>query len=629
MAEHDFTINFKVNNQETKAARQEEAQGYQAVEQAATASIQRIGKARDDVARKATENVRQLLTEEQALAKAKESLIDQTNRKAVKAAMEQLDATKKAAAAQVQAAKEATDQTQRWASAGESVLSQVRGLVGMAGGITSLAGAVGAVAAKYEDMARQARQAAEDTLRMRGELKELAGLGGKPFVDADTLKSQLGFRSKTLQSATDASRLQESALGMAGAVVGPGQKLSQDEFQTLLVAAGQLQVSRNIDPTAMGQIAGTLAFNAKPGTDGETLKRQLLAQFKTADLGNLTPSTFADQFAKAAPTVGAGDFSSMGEMGAVLSGMSFSGRDVAGERIRQLVRMTRGSLNDVSKPAGADISPGEYLKSIGATDQVDTRRILEMMSGDVDRQKAALPKGQTLALDTYLRKRGYGSVEDINAFKAYYSNRDVINQKLLPAANQLPTADQVNQQLGAFRLTPSGFAQQAELSKDVSTVTQGVGAPEYLLSYKRDLFERLKTRDAGSWMGWGGQFEGSQTAWNAPSFHKEMIEDLRAKGTAVGLDWAPKLVSTGMGEAVEDPLAGTSSPEQFGQLFTQILAKGGSVAGSPETKAALDRQIDLASKMEKHLAQIANRLGNAPPAQAFGPGGNMINGRLP
>ena len=97
MAEHDFTINFKVNNQETKAARQEEAQGYQAVEQAATASIQRIGKARDDVARKATENVRQLLTEEQALAKAKESLIDQTNRKAVKAAMEQLDATKKAA----------------------------------------------------------------------------------------------------------------------------------------------------------------------------------------------------------------------------------------------------------------------------------------------------------------------------------------------------------------------------------------------------------------------------------------------------------------------------------------------------------------------------------------------------
>ena len=69
------------------------------------------------------------------------------------------DATKKAVAEQVQAAKEATDQTQRWASAGESVLSQVRGLVGMAGGITSLAGAVGAVAAKYEDMARQARQA--------------------------------------------------------------------------------------------------------------------------------------------------------------------------------------------------------------------------------------------------------------------------------------------------------------------------------------------------------------------------------------------------------------------------------------------------------------------------------------
>lgn len=629
MGEHEFTINFKVNNQESKQARQEEAQGYQLVEQVATAAIQRVSKVQDEAARKARDGAKQVLTEEQAVAKAREALIDQTNRKAIKAAMEQLDAAKKSAAGQVQAVKEVEAQTQRWAAAGETALTQVRGLVGMAGGITSLAGAVGAVVAKYEEMSKQARQAAEDTLRMRGELKELAGLGGKPFVDAETLKSQLGFRAQTLQSATDASRLQESALGMAGAVVGPGQKISQDDFQKLLVAAGQLQVSRNIDPTAMGQIAGTLAFNAKPGTDGDTLKRQLMANFKTADLGNLTPSAFADQFAKAAPAVGAGDFTDLGEMGAVLSGMSFSGRDVAGERIRQLVRMTRGSLNDVSKPAGADISPGEYLKSIGATDQIDTRRILEMMSGDVDRQKAALPKGQTLALDTYLRKRGYGSVEDINAFKAYYSNRDVINNKLLPAAGQLPTTAQVDQQLGAFRLTPSGFAQQAELSKDVSTVTQGVGAPEYLLNYQKDLFERLKTRDAGSWFGWGGQFEASQSAWNRPAFHREMIEDLRKKGTAVGLNWAPKLVSTGMGEAVEDPLAGTSTPEQFGGLFQQILARGGSVAGSSESLAALNRSVDLASKMEQHLARIANQLGKAPPAQAFGPGGNMINGRLP
>lgn len=627
MGDHNFQINFTVNNAQTKEARSEELAGYKAIEQVATDSIRKIGKARDDQTSKASSQVKELLTVEQIAAKARESLIDQTNRKAIKAAVDQMNAAKQAADAQVAAQKQVAAATERWASAGRNVLSTMGGIIGAAGGITSLTSAVGAVVAKYEDMAKQARAAADETLRMRNELRELAGLGGKSYVDADTLKSQLGFRSKTLQSATDASRLQESALGMAAAVVGPGQKLSQADLDKLLVAAGQLQVGRNIDPTALGQIAGSLAFNAKSGTDGDMLKRQLMAQFKTADLGNLTPSTFADQLAKAAPAVGAGDFSSMADLGAVLSGMSFSGRDVAGERIRQLVRMTRGSLNDVSKPAGADISPGEYLKSIGATDQVDTRRILEMMSADVDRQKAALPPGKQLALDTYLRKRGYGSVEDINAFKAYYSNRGVINKTLLPAANNLPTSAEVDQQLGVFRMTPGGFAQQAELSKDIANVTQGAGAPEYVGAYRRELFERLKTRDAGKMWGWSGDYENSQNWWNSGSFQNEMRADLRKKGIAVGLDWAPKFTSTQGGLRTDDPLAGIRSDEQFGQIITQIAQRGGSVAGSPETKAALDRQIDLAQKMESHLAAIVQRLP-APQPQAFQPRGQNA-GRMP
>jgi len=676
MAEHEFVINFRVNNQQAQAAKQEEVSGFKAVEAAAVQAANKAVQASNQQAAAQKQNVAQVLSAQQIAAKAREELIARENKRAVQAAADALDAAKQAekakqdavrataeaqrkasedlkrqakeaAEAQKQAARDAADaqkqaasqakqaardaaaaqkaaaqEATKWASAGQSVASTMLGIVGTLGGVTSLAGAASAVAGQFERISAQAREAANAVGDYRSELRELASIKGSSSVDAATVQAELGFRSRTLQSRGDATRMQESALGLAAVAVGPQGKIGQDDFSTFMESAGQLQVAKNVDASAMGSLAGSMVLNAKGPTNSDTLKRQLLAQFKAADLGAMSPGPFAEAFAKGAPMVGSGDYASLSDLTAMISGLSYGGKDTVNERLRQLTRMTRGSLGDVTKPPGANIAPADYYKGLGVNDQMDTRAILERMAQDVAVKEKASPG--KFSLETYLRGNGFGSTEDIGAFKQYMQYRGQINDVLLPAANALPTTEQANAQLGEFRSTALGFRQQADLAADAAKVTQGIGAPEFVEAYKKDLFSRLTTRDQGKLWGWGGSYEGSQSWYNAPSFHAEMVEDLRKKGTAVGLPWQTTMVSNGAGEYLEDPLAGTTSNEQFGQLFSQISQRGGSIMGSQEALELLKRQTEAATKMEKSLQQIADQtvkpkvLAVAPKPQVLG-----------
>lgn len=625
MSENTFQLNFVVNNDASRQALQEEQREYKVLEQLADMVAKKIGSIRDAEAERQKNNLRQVMTAEEVAAAAKMRLIDMTNQRAIAAAVAQMDASKK----QEQAQRSAND-------AARSFAGTLQTVIGAVGGITSVAGAVGYVATQFKEVQQQAIKAALEVSGYREKLRELAGIKGVQSPDADTLRKELGFRRDTLQSSGDAIKLQESALGMAAAVVGPGRKLSEAEFDKFLRGAGQLQVARDVDPTAMGGLAGAMALNTKGPMDGDLLRRQLLAQFKVADLGAMTSAQFSDQFSKAAPLVGAGDFKNLQELGAVMSGMSFGGKDTVGERMRQLVRLTRGSLNDVSAPPGAAMSPAEYYRSIGANDQQDTRKILEMVSKDVQSQEAvAKRQGKTLSIDTYLRQRGFGSTEDIGAFKQYYNFRDQINQTFIPQAYNLPTSEQANKQLNAFKATPLGFKQQAELQRDMTSVAMGAGPGEYADAYKRDLFERLKVRDQGTLFGWKGEFDSTTGILGSGMFRTEMIEDLRRKGLAAGLDWTPKPIPGDQEGGRLDPLQALisgrpGSPEESQGLtraIQMISERGGSPLGSPEAIKALEQQLDVTKRLEEHMRKVAEAA--TPQVLQGKPGGKGGGNRLP
>ncbi len=628
MADHDFQINFIVNNQESREAIQQEQREYKALEQLADLVAKKMGTTRDAEAAKSKQVTRELMTAEQVRAEAQLRYIDMTNQRAIQAAVTQLDASKK----QAQAQQMVTD-------AAKGTLSTIQGIIGTVGGITTLAGGVAYVASQFQQVQKDAQQAALDVVGYREKLAELASLKGKPYADADTLRQEMAFRKETFQRGGDATQMQVAARGMAASVI--GTKISDADFTQGLKSAGRLQAIKGGDAGSFGQLAGALALYSPNKLSGDDLTRQLMTQYKTADLGAMSPQQFNETFAKLAPLVSTGDFKDLATLGGFASGMSLGGRDNVGIRTQQLVRMTRGSLNDITAPPGATQSPSEYFRGIGANDQMPTENILEMMARDVDKATAMAAKGgQKLSMETYLNQRGFGSSEEIQAFKQYYSLRPQINQKFLPMAQNTMSLKEANNALGVLAASPQGAQRQADLANDQASIAMGAGAPEYADAYRRDLFARLKTRDQGFLAGWKGDFSSSQGLIGGAQFQQAMMDDLRAKGVAAGLPWQVKTFGGGGGMGgsyhQEDPLRqilggaapGTAAESAgIGKIYQMLAEKGVNPLGSKEFDDTAKRQLDASEKMEQHLQSLVNQA--QPPVLQARPGGKDGGNRLP
>lgn len=674
MAEHDFQINFTVNTSQTEQAREQEKQGYKSVEAVADQSIKNIQRASNEAAAERVQKVQELLTAEQVAAKARENLIAQTNRAAIKAATDELDTVKQAERQKAEAAKQAAESAKkaqkeaadaakraskeqaeaakqaakeqaeaaREAAASQSALnSGISATVGSllsvataAGAITSLGSAVSYVATQFEAANKQAMDAASQAAGFRDKLKEIASLTGRPFADTQTMAREMDIRRQTLQASGDVTALQATAFGLAGSSLGtePGSKMTPDEFKTALIGAGQLQAIKGIDASAMGGMLGAQVLNSK-GTNisGEDIKKQMYSLFKVADAGGMSPKQFADSFGQLAPMVKSGDIGSLTDLAGLMSTMSLSDPGTVTTRVQQLQRLTKGSINDVSKPAGAKMSPSEYLKGLGATDQMDMSAILGMMGKDVEAKSAEARKsGKTLSMDTYLRERGYGSIEDINAFKAFSANKDK-SDKFTEMAKATISAEEIQQQVRGFAFSPQGFSARASLAEDQSRIGQGVGVGEYAQAYKRDLFARLKQRDESKPVfGWKGQYEDATSGMTGSMFFKEeLAQDLIKKVTATGL------TEESFGSGMNNPFArlrgAASGSREESSIITEILTRvgqaGGQMLGSGESDKILQQQLQSSMNIEKIMTDIANKLPAQPALNAVPGGANA--GRMP
>lgn len=630
MGEHTFKIDFVVNNTQTKEARLEESQGYKLVEAIATEALKRIGKTRDDEANKAKANVRALLTDEQVAARAREALIDQTNRKAIKAHMDQMDAAKKAAQAQVQAQKEVADQTAKWNSATQAVIGSLTTVVGAAGGITSLGSAVGLVVEAFRRARDQAYDAGQMAREYRDTLRELAALKGQTAPTTAVMRQEIDLRRITLQNAGAAKDLQTTFLGGAQAAIDTG-KISKGDAQRFMEFVGSMQSAEGSSPQAYGNLASTIPLAAKGTMSGEDASRMFAQLFRIAQPSKATFGQLAEQMSATAGMTMSGQFRDIRRQFALGSFLGIGTPGEAGTGLEQLGRMTVGSLKDMTKAPGASMTPAEYLSKLGATDQMDVVDISNLMLGDAEKEQARLQKqGKQLNIQSYLRDRGYSNIQDINRFTQLFGGRDMYRSKFAPMMDQLPSMADAQRPINEYRVSPDAQAKRAALEGDIAKLSQGVGPLEFAQSLERRAFAKAQSEGklSGNFEDWKGSIEMS-------GFMQEM---LRAEAGRVGID---ATVRQGPGSfmgpgARIDPLSkyfrglpGTREQAQgFEELGSEIARRGGDPMGSNTKLIELfEKNTAAAVKTEEAMRQLVARMP-APQPQAFNPGGKNA-GRQP
>jgi len=698
MAEHDFVINFRVNNQQAQQAKQEEVQAYKQVEGAAVQASKAATQASDAEAKARRQKISEILSAQEVAVKAREELIARENKRAIQAAADQADAHKQgekarldairataeaqkkasddlkrqareasqaqkdaarqAADAQKQAAQQAKDaarqaaaaqkqaaqETSKWASAGMGVVSSMTSIIGAMGGLTSVTAVVSALADQWQAVKAEQAEAVRGATDYRELLREIASLKGMPNVNTETIRQEFDFRRKTGMAAGDATKLQIGARGMAASVIDepgfPG-RISQGEFDTALVSAGKLQALKNVDATQMGKLAGAVTMYGDAGADSrmsaDEIKEQLVSLFKVGDIGTFDDAgQYASALTKAAPSVQAGDFSSLGQLGGFLSAMSMTGPGEVNTKLDQLTRMSKGSIKDVSKPPGASMSPSEYLSSLKVTDQQDVPTVLETMAKDVDAASAkAAANGQKLSIDSFLRERGYGSIQDIGAFKDFYSSRYKYNKRFAPMANAIPSTQEADAYLGAGLGTPGQVQQAANLARDEAKFAMGGGPQEIVNAYKEKIFEESKAIDADKWWfekNFTGEFKDNVAHMTAgPRLSGMAFEDIRRRGIAMGKPWQPSTVEGTDGAVMIDPIADfmkapTGSQQEASNMFELLkqVMPGATTTGSAQQQQVMEQTYDRMKSMDESLKVIRDNvkqpkvLAVAPKPQVLG-----------
>lgn len=631
MGEHQFKIDFVVNNAQTKEARAEEKAGYELIEKIATEALKRIGKSRDDDAQRAKQAVRELLTEEQVAAKARDALIDSTNKKAVKAALAQMDAAKKSAAAQVQAAKEATDQTAKWNATTQMVVTSLSSVIGAVGGINSLGSAVSFVADAFRRARDQAYDAGTMARDYRDALRELAQLKGQTAPTADILRQEIDLRQKTLQSAGSAKDLQASFLGGAQAAIDTG-KLKQSDVAGYMKFVGSMQAMEGTNPDAYGKLASVIPLAAKGNISGEDASKMFAQLFRIAQPSAAKFSQLAEQMSATSGMTASGQFRDLRRQFALGSFLGVNTPGEVGTGVEQLGRMTIGSLKDQTAAPGAAMSPMEYLSKLGANDQMDVVDIADLMLKDAEQEDARMQKqGKRLNIQSYLRERGYSNIQDINRFTQLYGGRDLYRQKFQPMMDQMPTMAEAQKPINEFQVSPTGQAKRAAVDQDIAKLSQGIGPLEYYQSLEQRTFAKAQAE---------GKVTGSYDDWKGTIQLQGMMgQMLREEASRVGIDATvrPGFATFGGASRGSDPLSryfraappgSRESAEGFQELGLEIARRGGDPMGSTQKLVDLfQKNTDAAVKTEESMRTLVNRLP-PPQPQAFQPRGQNA-GRMP
>lgn len=546
---------------------------------------------------------RKSLTDEEVNLLAKNKLIQSANQKRIDSAAEALNTEKKGFDLTTFAAGKFSDMLSSVAgqftllSVGNQVLSELKASWDLQ---NSSAAAAGRFIADY-----------------RKDLLEIAALKGRLGNTTAETRDQLTFRAQTLQSADQARAFQEAMIGSGAAAV--GRQITQTEFDKLMVESGKFQAAEGGSATAQGQLAGMLPLlmGRKNVTASEAMQKQQQI-YDIIQLGGSTYSSGVQQLLKGSPLTTSGVFRSVEEQAALQSAFSLSNREGAGENVQQFARATVGSLGRMrGSGVMVDEKQAEYLKRLGATDQMSPTQIGKLISSDFAKQEAeAAAKGKTFNPMTYMMSKGYQNQEDIQALMSFHG---LVKSGQYGAfeerAANLPNAGATSRKVAEFQAAdPEAQRRKAELAGELSKTIQGVGPMEYYNSMQERAYAQLVAEGKAapgaidsykSDFVWGGKLAIED------KIKRMLLSEAKAAGMSVSKEDETNL-SFGYLEGDQ------SRAKKFYDFASKVGASGGSI--SPDLTPMVNMMQANVKATEKVEQAIRTAIpGGVPPALPAAP----------
>jgi hypothetical protein len=509
-----YRIDVVVNTAQAEAAVTRQAQGFVRVEKAALKAAdaqekaaKRVADITDRYLRKEYEDrVRFEARKQRDAERAADATARAQERAAERAAKAQEREAARLAAVQDRYLKKEYNarvrleaQKQKAAEASAAAAGQFAMRVAeLAGG----AGALSFIREAFEKAADSAYNAQKMVKDYREALLELAALKGDAGKTTQAVKQDLEFRAQTLQTQQQAIDFQKAFLGVGeSAIDKPGMPgvITQAEADRLKVRAGQFQAAEGGSATTHGRLAGTLLNLAGGRTDADKVFREEQQLYRIFKPGGFEFSSGAEQYGKLAPLIKSDVVGKM-DAAALLSAYSVNNPLGAGEDVERFIRGTAGGLG---KMRGAAIEGGEkqaeYLRRLGATNQMTPVQIGKLISRDLSNQEIGSAQGGRVfnAYD-YLMHHGYTEEETRKSLLGFHGmNRTgaFTNQfEVLARPEALPTAAEA----AADRVVPPRPARpgagRPSSPRRPRRPASGSGPQEYKATLDRIVFAKLKAR---------------------------------------------------------------------------------------------------------------------------------------
>ena len=270
------------------------------------------------------------------------------------------------------------------------------------------------------DSIREAREDtegwAEDALKLRDELRELANLQGKPGADNEVVAKHLGLRIEAGMDSKEARQFDEQFRGSLPLAKDAGG-INDQVADKLAVQVARLAVRTGLEGKTAGDLAGSLGMFGKiPDAEVGLGRSQQIVDLLNDGRGNLTPLV-KELMKDAAATVGPGGmFKSLQERAAAVSvstGMGAIGR--SSTRINQAI----AGLSGFAKSQGDQLS----LHGIKDTDDFQTRirKIAPLVR--FAQQNGIDPLG-------HLQDMGFRNQVEAKAIVGFVNNQDALDRKM-------------------------------------------------------------------------------------------------------------------------------------------------------------------------------------------------------
>jgi hypothetical protein len=497
-----------------------------------------------------------------------------------------------------------------------SQFGTIKSIAQMAAGFAGLSSAgaiIGGISRELDRAAAYAQKTAEEILRIRGGVRELAALRGELGQTGPTTGNLAAMSAQTLQTPEEAMQTQQTFLGVAELAV--GKSIDKNTRDQLAISAGKFQSLEGGDPSAHGTLMGQVALQSK----GKLTQKE--AEARAYRIHNiLQPGAFKndsqglEQVSQLNGYVMSGVLSDVQAAG-LSSAFSLDNPGSAATSVQSLVQAT---IPAQFKARGMKLDPEmdtektfEYLKKLGVKDETDPIKVANRIAKDVKEQAA---KDPNFSIEAYLPQHGYGNIQQVAALRNYTSFKnqgilDPIEDAMSQPLNYGPNGRGVITELHEQRTASDPYYQGRKVqgAAKLAALKKGKEDEPYELARQAAFAKGLEHGD------FTGEYSDFKRVGGLSQIAGDVYGSLAGTGTVGGLDSATSFSlreqAKKMGLAVDNP-SSSFDVESDKKIARQIDAAGGDVTGNV-TMQSLEKG---AKRFEEIMTKVADKIKDRVPA---------------